>query len=334
MKNYIANESGGWATSSGYIKHSFARSIHFGRMYTSGNQRGREEDLCEALRCLGQALHTLEDFGAHTNYVELALREMGFNNVFTHTGTATQINVRGKHIFPLVTGTFGGVDFLHSVLGEATDHLTQSELDEMNDTLGIAAGGGKKSIGGGPSSSGCDALTDILSKVPGTSGLIQEARGLQQASEAQAAQNYSSRGFGDDNSGSRAGPTQSFQAPPGSVGGPPGPGIPGMNPNLDPQAVIAKIYPILVFRDKVVRTISAIVSKIPGLEALIDTITETVTLFVFSLLAPFIQPIITAASEQLKTGSSAVVNSSADHQYEPWAIPTCTDPTHSMLSKG
>jgi hypothetical protein len=107
-----------------------------------------------------------------------------------------------------------------------------------------------------------------------------------------------------------------------------------MNPNMDPQAVISKIYPILVFRDKVVRTISAIVSKIPGLEALIDKITETVTLFVFSLLAPYILPIIKTASEQLKTGSSAVVHSSADHQYEPWSIPTCTDPTHSMLSKG
>jgi hypothetical protein len=332
MKNYISNESGGWATSSGYVKHSFARSIHFGRMYTSSNQKGREEDLCEALRCLGQALHTLEDFGAHTNYVELALREMGFNNVFTHTGTATQINLRGKHVYPLITGTFGGVDFLHSVLGEATDHLTQSELDEMNETLGMAAGGGKKSIGGGPSSSGCDALTDILSKVPGTGGLIQEAVSLQQASEAQAAQNYSSRGFGGDYSDSRAGP-QTFQGPPGSVGGPPGPGIPGMNPNMDPQAVIAKIYPILVFRDNVVRSISAIISKIPGLETLIDTITERVTLFVFSLLAPYIQPIITTASEQLKTGSSAVVNSSANHQYEPWTIPTCTDPTHSMLSK-
>jgi len=32
-------------------------------------------------------------------------------------------------------------------------------------------------------------------------------------------------------------------------------------------------------------------------------------------------------------GSSAVVDSSAAHQYEPWTIPTCTDPTHSLLSK-
>ena len=61
LKNYIANENGGWATSAGYVKFSFERSIHFGRLYTNGSHnRGREEDLCEALRCLGQGLHCLE----------------------------------------------------------------------------------------------------------------------------------------------------------------------------------------------------------------------------------------------------------------------------------
>lgn len=66
---------------------------------------------------LGQGLHCLEDFGAHTNYTELALREMGFEGVFPHTGSATKINISGAQhpVFPLVTGTFGVVDFLHSV---------------------------------------------------------------------------------------------------------------------------------------------------------------------------------------------------------------------------
>ena len=121
MKNYIANESVGIATSSGYVKHSFTRSIHFGRVYTSGphGTRGQDADLFEAMRCLGQGLHCLEDFGAHTNYTELTLRELGFKSVFTHTGTATEIELHGKRVFPLVTGTFGAVDFLLSVLGEA-----------------------------------------------------------------------------------------------------------------------------------------------------------------------------------------------------------------------
>jgi len=185
MKNYIANEHGGWATSAGYIRYSFARAIHFGRVYTNGarGERGNEKDLFEALRCLGQGLHCIEDFGAHTNYCELALRELGYTNVFPHVGTAAAMNVRGKHIFPLVTGTFGGVDFLHSVLGEATDHFTQSEIDEMNVTLGNAADTGKRSGGGNRVSD----LTDLLSKIPGTSGLCQEAASLQAMSDAQAA---------------------------------------------------------------------------------------------------------------------------------------------------
>ena len=113
MKNYIANEKLGIATSAGYVRFSLTRSIHFGRVYTSGaSGRGRETDLYEALRCLGQALHCLEDFGAHSNYTELALREMGNREVFPHTGSATEINLRGHRVFPLVTGTFGVVRHL------------------------------------------------------------------------------------------------------------------------------------------------------------------------------------------------------------------------------
>lgn len=82
-----------------------------------------------------------------------------------------------------------------------------------------------------------------------------------------------------------------------------------------------------------VRAISATIEKIPGLEALVDKITETLTIFVLSLLAPFIRPIINAVSAQLKSGSSDVVDASGKHQYEPWTDPHCSDPTHSLLSK-
>ncbi len=60
MKNYIARE-GGWATSAGYVKFSFARSIHFGRVYTNGagNTKGRETDLCEALRYIAPCTRIL-----------------------------------------------------------------------------------------------------------------------------------------------------------------------------------------------------------------------------------------------------------------------------------
>ena len=319
------------------------------------------------------------------------------NNVFPHTGTATAINLRGKHTFPLVTGTFGMVDFFHSVLGEATDHFTQTEINEMDNALGSAQSSS--------SSSPLTTFTGVLSKLPGTKELCNEAEKLQASSQAQASvigqASSSTRaagdfnqqpGWHDPNAGHQQGYNQqphwsqqppqsqwdqqppqwnqpSFhqnqwdqqhhqpqwsqqqpqwdqeqhnhplsanqQAPPHS--GPPQQsaprlGLPGM-PNFDPSKTVQQIYPILVFRDKVVRSISAIISKIPGLEALVDKITETLTIFILSLLAPFIRPIINGLTQQLQAGSSAVVDSSGKHQYEPWTDPHCTDPTHSMLSK-
>lgn len=507
MKNYIAHSNADWATSAAFVKYSFERSIHHGRLYMNGHGpfKGKDEDLAEALRLLGQGLHCLEDFGAHTNYVELSLRELGFQNVFSHTGTSTMINLHGKQVYPLVTGTFGMIDFYHSVLGEATDHFTQSEVNEMDNALGTAQTAAQ-------SSNPVMTLVKLLSKVPGTRELCMEAEQLQRSADIQARESsrdlggqqqewsgsrgpddYTrSRGVGDfpatqgygaqdqsrvpqpDWSGLQAvypeqagdyqqtpwnpqqqpswdrpqsygqhqpqqygeyqpqyggdqsqpqalwshgpdppppsytethqpgfneqqasmgsyhfqnqsnfGPpsnldcgahgglnqpqfqNQSFQqssqafghqqdvsqqqsqdfsqqppvnslqptpSKPQQAPSNPGTGLPGL-PNFDPAKTIAQIYPILAFRDKVVRSISAILEKIPGLEALVEKITETLTVFILSLLAPFVRPVITALTKTLQTGSGAVVESSGQHQYEPWTDPHCDNPTHSMLSK-
>ncbi|CAZ80441.1 unnamed protein product [Tuber melanosporum] len=301
MKNYIANETGGWATSTGYVKHSLTRSIHFGRLYTSGGTgiAGREGDLCEALRCLGQALHCLEDFSAHSNYVELVLRELGFHSVFTHTG----------RVFPLVTGTFGAVDFLHSVLGEAQDKFSQTEVDELDNVLGEAHEQQKKSERSGQKS----VLQGLLQQIPNLGGLSGDADRLEAQSNAKEMENM------------HISPQQSR--------GPAGAGAVPLSGGFDPAKTARDIYPILEFRDKVMRCIEETIEQIPGLSALVEKISETLSLFILSLLAPFVRPIIAQASLELKMGSSAVVDSSAAHQYEPWTVPTCTDPTHSLLSK-
>jgi len=117
MKNYIANENGGWTTSTAYIRQSLHKAIECRRRAQS------DADLYEALRLMGQALHTLEDLSAHSNWVELALIEMGYHNVFPHVGERTTIHLGGKTIFPLVTGTFGGMDFIHSLLGYPPRHF-------------------------------------------------------------------------------------------------------------------------------------------------------------------------------------------------------------------
>jgi hypothetical protein len=93
-------------------------------------------------------LHTLEDFAAHSNFCELTLVSMGYQDVYTHVGDRVRIPVRGnqrKMVAPLITGdsyccrqplsvlkrhasigTFGSSDFIHSLLGEATDHIVRA----------------------------------------------------------------------------------------------------------------------------------------------------------------------------------------------------------------
>lgn len=453
MKNYIANGRGDWATSAAFVKYSFTQSIHHGRLYTSGSgmfSKGNDDDLAEALRLLGQGLHTLEDFGAHTNYVELSLLELGNRDVFPLVGRNTQINVKGKKVWPLVTGTFGMVDFYHSVIGEATDHFTQSELSEMDNAMGVAEQAAQ-------SSNPLTTLVKLLSKIPGTGGLADEATRLQAASQHEARRSgpgtrsvddfsssrglddySSSRGpgdfpganqygsnshdaynsYGQQQQGYQQGGYNNYQqpgygqAPPqpqwgqpqhdpynqGSSWNQPPPsqqhnqwqqpaqhdqyssqawqqptaqpqqhsqfdnssawqapasstpqsssqvppvsgqqvakpqGLEGM-PDFDPGKLIKQIYPILVFRDKVVRSISAIIEKIPGLEALVERIVETLTVFIFSLLAPFVRPVLEAMQKTLKSSSEGVTDWNAKHQYEVWDDPNCSDPTHSMLSK-
>ena len=211
------------------------------------------------------------------------------------------------------------------MLGEAQDNFAQSEVEQMEKALGEAQSqskpaSGTRSFGGADQLS---SMTGLLAQVPGAGGLAQEAEQLQAQSNAQEQAN-------SRDAQSEAPP--SFAGPPGTSTGGPGPGIPGMSANFDPQKTAAQIYPILEFRDKVVKAISATIEKIPGLEALVEKITETLTMFVLSLLAPFIRPIINAVSKQLKNGSSTVIDTSGKHQYEPWTNPQCSDPTHSMLS--
>lgn len=115
LKNYIATENIGIATSAGLIRNLFGRSIQLGRQYARSRNSA---DLYEALRLLGTGCHCLEDYSAHSNFTELALIELGERDVFPHVGRNTLMNIYGARgpVFPIVTGTFGGVDFLHSVM--------------------------------------------------------------------------------------------------------------------------------------------------------------------------------------------------------------------------
>lgn len=180
----------------------------------------------------------------------------------------------------------------------------------LTKTEGVSSSRGL--FGSSSGSSGSGDFISLLGQLPGIGdGFAREARELQRASAAQQEANTRSAFGSSDN--------QNF--------------VPGMSADFDPVKTAGRIYPILQFRDKIVKAINRFIAKVPGLEKLLEHIGETLTAFIFGLLAPFIQPIVQQVSKVLKDGSSGLINASARSQYEPWDKPSCSDPTHSMLSK-
>lgn len=131
MKNYIANESTPFATSSRYVRKQLLDCIQEGR----NAYQLKKKSPTQALIYLGAALHTLEDFAAHSNYVELALMTLGVPAFpFVGDGCKVKIPRSGHEVPPLVTGTFGMLDIFQSLLGEVDDkaaHKEKGELDEI-----------------------------------------------------------------------------------------------------------------------------------------------------------------------------------------------------------
>lgn len=112
MKNYIANQefTGVNDTSMDFIEKQLVAAIACGR--------ARDP---EAYVHLGAALHTLEDFVAHSNWLELCLQMLGsevtdmpggqaMRQVFAFTGQAARVRTERGLCPPLVTGTFGALD--------------------------------------------------------------------------------------------------------------------------------------------------------------------------------------------------------------------------------
>lgn len=172
MKNYIANEQGGWPTSSALVRNLLRQCIDLGRRARNG---GSESDTYESYRLLGTLLHTLEDFSAHSNFCELSLMRLGYHQVFPHVGDAAKIQTPAGPAPPLVTGTFGGSDFIHSLLGEATDHISEASVSDLSKAMD---GAKSRSMDGSNSSS---SLAKLLFDLPGGSGsnLSREMQGVE-----------------------------------------------------------------------------------------------------------------------------------------------------------
>jgi hypothetical protein len=237
------------------------------------------------------------DYSAHSNYTELALIEMGERDVFPHVGRQTQMHLQGGQypVYPIVTGTFGGVDFLHSVMGEFSDRATQSELQELEGTMENS------------SQSDNSILKELLNSVP--SGLFGGKEQAGKADELQA-------------NATAAQMSQMHVSP--------------HQPEAftkQMQQVSQEIYPIIQWHDEIMQKITEAIEKIPILPALIKQLEDQINIFVFSLLAPFVLPIINQIKTELNTGSSEIIQSSKNKQLIVFHDDHSTDPTHSMLSK-
>ncbi|KAI1464041.1 Het-C-domain-containing protein [Daldinia caldariorum] len=295
LKNYIANEGVNIMTSALHLRRLFGRCVELARSYKQNN---RKSDLYEALRLLGTGLHCLEDFLAHSNYTELALIELGERDVFPHVGRDTKIQIPGaRHdVYPCVTGTFGGVDFLHSVTGEVSDKLTQNEIQELEGALEENSKKNDTSI-----------LEGLIDKIP--DGI-----------------------FGGDNKKQKMEEIQSNAA-----------NAQMENTSISPrdpeeftqyiQQVFQQIMPAIEFHDDLMKGIGEAIEKIPILPQIIEQLEEQLSMWTFSIMAPFVVPIIQQVKNELRTGSSEIIESSKNEQHIVFNDDECSDPTHSMLSK-
>ncbi|KIY69371.1 Het-C-domain-containing protein [Cylindrobasidium torrendii FP15055 ss-10] len=281
MKNYMATEDGGWDTSTALIRQTFRYCIERGRI--SGGEEG--PDLYEAYRLLGQGLHTMEDLLAHSNWCEIGLRKLGYEDVFCHVGDNVFVETpNGDRVPPLVTGTFGSADFLHSLLGEATDHISQASVTALTDTMNKSQSN--------DTSEKLAALKGLLSKVGGG-----EEDKTSKAEEIEAQ-------------------SKAYDFNPDDVA---------------PPEVQQLLLDLLKWHDDIMRDIIAKIDMIPGLADLVDELTNAINAYVYTILAPYVTPILSQATSVIGEGSKAVIDT--EDQYEVFNNPDASDPSHSQLSK-
>ncbi|KAG6851362.1 hypothetical protein H0H93_005760 [Arthromyces matolae] len=285
MKNYMATEGRGWDTSTAFIRRTFRACIEVGR-----HARGRPGgDLWEAYRLLGTGLHTMEDLLAHSNWCEVALRKLGYREVFCHVGDNVIVNTPNGPAPPLVTGTFGGADFIYSLMGEATEYrgapskLSQASVTEIT----------QKMTESGDSDGNFSKIKQLLSKLPfgGSNNDVEQGEEMNAAAKA-------------------------YHFDPS---------------NIAPAEVQTRLIQLLKWRDQVYRDVVSKIEMVPGLADLLDDLTNALNAYVYTILTPYVVPLLQQATGVLGEGSKSVIDS--EDQYEVFDDPNASDPSHSFLSK-
>jgi len=126
-----------------YIKHDFedrpSSFTYISQQLRLASKKGRKN--LDALRHFGAALHVLEDYYAHTNFIELTLIKLGYINIFPWVEPNAEVEsisdgkLKASKI-PIVTGTFGTLDTAASLLPKVLD-LIRPEEEEYK-SIGFA----------------------------------------------------------------------------------------------------------------------------------------------------------------------------------------------------
>lgn len=321
MKNYIANESGSWSTSADFVRKSITSSISNGRTATKNMDQNA---LYEAERLLGQALHTLEDFTAHTNYCELVLIDMNYTDVFPHVGSNTKVNAgERKGLYPLVTGSFGSADFIHSFLGAAQDSLDQSisSLHGLESRLNATIGTSKESA---------EKLKWYLGMLPpSTQLLIQTSMSSLSSSSGIS---FSSSTKLQDNSDPS---TAAKQAVDQFIAFLQGHTVPQVKANSGITTDEARQYltPIFRFHDTVMRAVDESLDvNNPVVKHFHTTLSQSLNSFTLSMAQPTLTPILECLRVSFLKASMLFAEGDAT-QWAVWGNATSTTPTHSQLAK-
>jgi Heterokaryon incompatibility protein Het-C len=159
------------------------------------------------------------------------LIELGFNQVFPHVGQNTQVEVQGRLVWPMVTGTFGGVDFIHSLLGDAADHISQTSLADLNAAITEAQSQDSQDLFG--------KLRMLINLVPGATSDLDK---MQQNSKNMASQ-------GD-----------SFYLQ----------GTLGIGVAITAEEIAGLIYPLLSLRDRIMKSVSTAIEKVSSFSSATD----------------------------------------------------------------
>ena len=99
------------------------------------------------------------------------------------------------------------------------------------------------------------------------------------------------------------------------------------------RQMFEQVMPAIEFHDEVMMNITETIEKIPVLPKLISQLEDQLSIFVFSLIAPFVVPLIDQIKNELQTGSDEIIQSSEKEQHNVFYDDRCSDPTHSMLAK-